>query len=85
MHLQHPFTCMCSGPTGSGKTSLIKAIIEHKMIDPFPQNILWLYGADQPMYKLIENVTFHKGIPGDIEDRFDPKVTNLLVVDDLMT
>ena len=85
MILQHPFTCICSGPTGSGKTSLVKSIIDQNLIHPQPQHILWLYGADQPLYKSMTNVTFYKGIPEDIEDRFNPRYTNLLIIDDLMT
>ena len=49
--MNHPFTCIISGPTGSGKTSLVKSIIEEKAITPEPQTILWLYAADQPLYK----------------------------------
>ena len=48
MYLEHPFTCLCSGPTGSGKASLIKSIIENKIIRPQPIHILWLYAEDQP-------------------------------------
>ena len=83
--MKHPFTSLVSGPTGSGKTSLVKAIIEQKVIDPFPKNILWLYAADQPLYKGMKGVTFYQGLPEDIEERFNPKEENLLIIDDLMT
>lgn len=83
--MNHPFTCIVSGPTGSGKTSLVKSIIEQKAISPKPKNILWLYAADQPLYKDLTNVKFYQGIPEDIEDRFDKNKTNLLIIDDLMT
>ena len=83
--MKHPFTCLVSGPTGSGKTSLVKSIIEQKVIEPSPKNVLWLYAADQPLYKGMKGVTFHQGIPEDIETRFNPKTTNLLIIDDLMT
>ena len=83
--MKHPFTCLVSGPTGSGKTSLVKSIIEQQVIEPSPKNVLWLYAADQPLYKGMKGVTFHQGIPEDIETRFNPKTTNLLIIDDLMT
>ena len=85
MILQHPFTCLCSGPTGSGKTSLVKAILDQHIIEPAPQHIVWLYAADQPLYKSMTNVTFYKGIPENIEQMFSPKKRNLLIIDDLMT
>ncbi len=83
--MKHPFTCIASGPTGSGKTTLVKAIIQDKIIEPAPRNILWLYAADQPLYKGMTGVNFHRGIPEDIEHRFNPKTNNLLIIDDLMT
>lgn len=86
MFLNHPFTCIVSGPTGCGKTSLVKSIIDCNVIDPEPENTLWLYAADQPLYNTMKrHVTFEKGIPDDIEERFDGKFINLLIIDDLMT
>ena len=85
MQLQHPFTCLISGPTGCGKTSLVKDILEKQLISPQPHHVLWLYAEDQPLYHALSNVFFHRGIPEDLEERFNPKVTNLLILDDLMT
>lgn len=82
MELQHPFTCVISGPTGCGKTSLVKDILEKPLITP--QHILWLYAEDQPLYHTVKNVKFHKGIPDDLEQLFDPKYSSLLIIDDLM-
>ena len=61
--MKHPFTCLVSGPTSSGKTSLVKAIIEETVINQFPKNILWLYAADQPLYKGLKGVEFYRCIP----------------------
>ena len=83
--MKHPFTCIVTGPTGCGKTTLVKSIIEENVIEPLPKNILWLYAADQPLYKGMKGVNFYKGIPEDIEHRFNSKTNNLLIIDDLMT
>ena len=83
--MKHPFTCLVSGPTDSLKTSLVKAIIEQKVINPFPKIILWLYAADQPLCKSLKGVEFYRGIAKDIEGRFNLKEENLLIIDDLMT
>ena len=83
--MNHPFTSIISGPTGSGKTSLVRQIIEEKAITPEPQTILWLYAADQPLHKGLKNVKFYQGVPDNIEKRFDKNKRNLLIIDDLMT
>ena len=78
--MKHPFTYLVSGPTGSGNTSLVKAIIEQKVINPVHKSILWLYAADQPLCKGLTGVEFYRGIPEDIEERFNPKEENLLIM-----
>ena len=85
MILKHPFTCIISGPTGCGKTSLVKSIFLEDAVQPRPKHILWLYAADQPLYKGMKQVNFVKGIPENIESRFNPSHNNLLIIDDLMT
>ena len=88
MKLLHPFTCIVSGPSGSGKSSLIKSIIEENVIEPRPNKIVWLYAEDQPLYKSLKNdnrVNFIKGIPDDLESQFDIRDNNVLILDDLMT
>ena len=82
MELKHPFTCLISGPTSSGKTSLVKEILEKPLVTP--QYILWLYAEEQPLYHTLKNVTFHQGIPDDLEERFNPQYSSLLIIDDLM-
>ena len=88
MKLLHPFTCIVSGPSGSGKSSLIKSIIEENVIEPRPNKIVWLYAEDQPLYKSLKDdnrVEFIKGIPDDLESQFDIRDNNVLILDDLMT
>ena len=74
-----------SGPSGSGKSSLVTDIIIGKQIVPAPRHIVWLYAEDQALYKKLPTVKFIQGIPDDIETRFKACTTNLLVIDDLMT
>ena len=85
MILKHPFTCIISGPTGCGKTSLVKSIFVEDTVQPRPKNIIWLYAEDQPLYRGMNQVKFIKGIPENIESRFNPSQINLLIIDDLMT
>lgn len=85
MKLLHPFTCLVAGPSGSGKSSLVKSIITQNVITPKPDKILWLYAEDQPLYKSMKNVEFIQGIPDDLEERFEARHNNVLVLDDLMT
>ena len=40
----HPFTCVVSGPTVSGKTEFVAKLIEYisDMMVPVPEKIVWL-------------------------------------------
>lgn len=86
MRLQHPFTCIIAGPTCSGKTFLVRSLINEKCIEPNPKNITWLYAEDQPLHNSLQKIVkFHKGIPENLEEMFDGKSPTLVVIDDLMT
>ena len=82
--LIHPFTCMVAGPTGSGKSVFIRRLVRQKneRISPPPERIVWCYSEWQPLYEsmLGSVVEFHQGLP----EKLDPKVRNLVVLDDLM-
>ena len=80
---RHPFTCMISGPTMSGKTVLVRRILEHyKELTTIsgPMKVLWCYGQWQNLYRNIPNVEIEY-MPGL------PEETNckILVLDDLMS
>jgi hypothetical protein len=81
----HPFTCLVSGPTGSGKTEFIYRILKHvdTIIDPAPQRILWCYGAYQEKFASMPGIDFHEGLP-DLSE-FDGRRRTLLIIDDLMS
>ena len=44
--MQHPFTCIVAGGTQSGKTVLVKKLLENATttISPPPERIIWCYG-----------------------------------------
>ena len=91
MMFQHPFTMTVSGPTGCGKTQLVKDILMKDLILPPPKRIWFLYKRWQPLYDVIAanvaQVEFVNGIPPnlDSDECLDSKVRNLLILDDLMT
>ena len=83
---QHPFNCMVSGPTQSGKTEFVKKFIKHvdKMMFPVPKEIIWCYGAWQKGYETLNSsIKLQEGIP-KWEEWTDDK-QRLVVLDDLMT
>jgi hypothetical protein len=84
----HTFTGICSGPTGCGKTELMKNIIlnAQEMIVPSPKRIIWFYAESQK--KLEQTLTpagveFRQGLPE--LDEFDGSEPVLLIVDDFMS
>ena len=64
----HPFTCILSGPTMSGKSFLLKKILQHNdlLISPKPEIIIYCYKAWQPGFDTLKNqitnIQFNEGI-----------------------
>ena len=88
--LHHPATFCISGPTGSGKTVWIFKLIQH-IKDVFvdaPERILWFYGQYQSSYEKfsrdLPDIEFINGLPEDWSEIIDPRVKNLIILDDLM-
>ena len=82
-----PAPTVIAGPTGSGKTVLMRRLIERRreVCDNPPEEVIYCYGAWQPAFENIENVTFHEGLidfktqlPSDGKHRW-------LIIDDLMS
>src|ERR1043165_7400857 len=90
--LQHPFTCIVSGMTQSGKSKWIHNLLTFKpsRITPPPENIVYCYTEYQK--DLFDNynsniVKFHKGMPSESEmDKWfgNNNIVNLLILDDLL-
>jgi len=85
--LKHPFTGVCAGPTGSGKSELMKKIVLNAqlLIEPPPERIVWYYAEFQAKLNSElsgHGVEFREGCPDMSE--FSGKERVLLVIDDLM-
>lgn len=86
---QHPFTCMITGPTGSGKTVFIRRLLRHfrelTTIEAETLKVLYAYGQFQTgVSNDIPNVHIKamEGLPNEkVVSDFEP---HLIVVDDLM-
>ena len=54
----------------------------------YPDRIAWSYGEFQNAYseiaKQFPQIEFMEGIPHDVCEMFDPKMNNLIIIDDLM-
>ena len=82
-HMKHPFTGIVAGPTGCGKSSWIKQLLNNpQKIIPRPEKIYWCYSEWQPLYETIEDVEFVDGLL-DI-DNLDKTTCKLIIIDDLM-
>lgn len=83
LRFKHPFTCIVSGPTKSGKTTFVHTLLSdiQNFVHPTPEKIWWFYGED---YEPIENVTYLKGPPDlSLVKQYSP-LPQLIIIDDLM-
>ena len=90
LKFKHPCTILAAGPTGSGKTVLVRKILQHyntcfENIST-PPKIIWCYGQWQASYlEEVGNdvkVEYHEGLID--ENTVDAKRPDIVVVDDLM-
>lgn len=84
-YLRSPFTMIINGPTGSGKSTFIKRLLDNpsRFIQPPPERILYYYGAWQPLFNEMKGVTFERQLPSSFEEVLDGRPT-LIILDDLM-
>lgn len=73
---------------------MVKELLQNhsSKIEPNIERIMWLYKRWQPLYTDIKRrvspgVEFIQGIPNDLDDDdyFDPRMNNLLILDDLFS
>jgi hypothetical protein len=92
---KHPFRCLISGPSSSGKTQLLKDILLNKEDFFSPENsakyVFFYYNIWQPTYKdiksQISNVEFIQGTPSltqfeDLACRYMDDGGSLFIIDD---
>lgn len=74
------------GTSGSGKTQFILEVIRQKLVHPWPVNLYYMYGVEQPFMgewnqKEDQSIKFIHGLNFEEMDTSEP---SLLVVDDLI-
>ena len=85
---KHPFTCLLSGPTSSGKTVFVMKLIKDQvsLISPPVKKVIYCYSQWQDVFNEMRmdfGVTFVQGLPS--EDMLRESIPKLLLVDDLMS
>ena len=83
-NVQHPFTCIITGPSDSYKSVFTLKLIQHaqQVITPPPGWIMYCYGEYQNISDNYPKVEFREGLPDLVP--FDEKSRTLLVLDNLM-
>ena len=75
-----------AGQTGAGKTQFILEIIRQKLVEPFPENVYYMYEIEQNFMKdwnetEKQEIKFIKGLDFD---KIDVSKPSMLVIDDLI-
>ena len=85
---KHPTTILIAGPTQCGKTYYFINFLKNKRIQPEPQRLVWVYGEWQNAYAELQRelpqIEFVKNFQPQLYESFDPRVRNLVVLDDQM-
>jgi len=90
LSFKHPFNCIISAPTKSGKTELVKKIVLNaiQLVEPSPVKIYWSYTEWQKTYDDIlfkmPAVQFIDGLPNCEDLKNEKSIPKLLILDDMM-
>jgi hypothetical protein len=85
--LQSPFGALISGPSMSGKSTLVFDMLCNPSLvfSSLPKRIVYVYGTWQEIFSEIKNIEFISSLDKVLdEDFFDSKVCNFLIIDDMM-
>ena len=69
------------GQSQCGKTHFMLQVIDKKLIEPFPENIYFMYNCEQDFMKQYPNITFIKGLDFSQVNTDKP---SCLIIDDLV-
>jgi len=83
--LQTPFRLIVAGPSGAGKTELVKQIVDNELYTSKLDNIVYCYPGylDEVPAEFEKTVNYHAGLPNKNDLSSLPKGT-LLIFDDMM-
>jgi len=90
LSFKHPFNCIVSAPTKSGKTELVKKIVVNArhIIEPTPELIIWSHTEWQTTYSDLLNklpaIKFIEGLPNFHDLKNNKSTPKLLILDDMM-
>jgi ABC-type iron transport system FetAB ATPase subunit len=91
IRFKHPFTCIVSGPSGSGKSSFTLRFVQHLyslcMEPDYSGGIIWCYSENsavprEKLTSLHKNVSFHEEVPQDFGNEHGKPC--LIILDDLL-
>ena len=91
IRFKHPFTCIVSGPSGSGKSSFTLRLVQHLdslCTEPdYSGWIIWCYSEKsavprEKLTSLHKNFSFHEGVPQNFGNEHGK--TCLIILDDLL-
>ena len=84
LKLIHPFSLIVSGPTSSGKSTLIFQILDnlHQNTTPVIEKVVYIYGIYQDIFKKYPNIFFTDNL--EFMD-CSTEVPTVIILDDLMS